>query len=323
MGVRPLARALVCLAWALAAWSAQARDPDCPAEPDVPWQSVAPGVWVWDGANDEPGPGNGGHVMPTTALVHGARAMVIDPGPGMRHAQRVKRSLRCRFGAQVRDVINTHAHAENALGNAAFADEIAAGTVTVWATLGTRQAMEQRCPACLESLTARVGADAMHGTHIVWPTATLFEDDTLVLGPLQLQVMRVEQGHTDADLVLWLPEAGVLWAGGLVHDGRLPEFAQGTLDGWLAALQRLAALQPRVVVGSRVGGPDMLAATQQYLTTLRRRVLAGMDAGRVAGEPGLVPMPEWSHWAGHARQEFNTQRAWRELEPVWMGVPTR
>jgi glyoxylase-like metal-dependent hydrolase (beta-lactamase superfamily II) len=218
-------------------------------------------------------------------------------------------------------VINTHAHAENVLGNAAFADEIAAGMVTVWATLGTRQGMEQRCPACLESLTARVGADAMADTRIVWPTTTLFEEDTLVLGPHQLQVLRVEQGHTDADLVLWLPEAGVLWAGGLVYDGRLPEFAQGTLDAWLAALQRLAALTPRAVVGSRAGGPGMLAATQEYLTTLRRRVLAGMDAGRVAGETGLVPMPEWSHWAGHERQEFNTQRAWRELEPVWMGVP--
>ena len=75
-------------------------------------------------------------------------------------------------------------------GGAALAQDrdIAAGTVTIWATLGTRQAMEQRCPACLDSLTARVGADAMDGTHIVWPTATLFEDVDLNLFELFVTV---------------------------------------------------------------------------------------------------------------------------------------
>ena len=294
----------------------------CGAEP--PWRALAPGLWVWDGANREIDAANAGHVAPTAVLVAGDRALLIDPGPSAQHAARVRESLRCRFGAVVSDIVNTHAHAENVMGNAAFAEDIAAGRVRVWASAATRAAMQQRCPACLQSLTQRVGEAAMQGTAIVLPTHTLAEGDALTLGDARLRVMRVEQGHTEGDLVLWWPEGGVLFAGGLVVDGRLPELAQGSLEGWLAALQRLAALRPRVVVGGSVTGAEGLAATQRYLTTLRREVLAAMDAGRLAGERDTVPMADWRHWAGHAeRQGFNAQRAWRELEPVWMeqGAP--
>lgn len=323
MGLNRRARAAlaVLLIVAVAGCAAPGAPVACTGDDAVPWRALAPGVWVWDGATAEPAPANAGHVVPTTAVIHGRQALLIDPGPNLRHAQRARRSLLCRFGVRVSDVVNTHAHAENVLGNAAFADDLADGTVRIWSTAGTREGMAQRCPDCLQSLTRRAGTDAMQGTRIVLPTHTLAEGDTLARGPHRLRVMRVEQGHTDADLVLWLPEAGVLWAGGLVVDGRLPEFAQGTLDGWLSALQRLASLRPRVVVGMQVGDAGAIAATQQYLVTLRRRVLEAMDAGRLAGERQVVPMAEWSHWAGHERQDFNTQRVWRELEPVWMGVP--
>lgn len=304
---------------ALLALGAERVRAACAPDDTLPWRALADGLWVWDGANVDIDAGNRGHVAPTAVLIAGDRALLIDPGPSAHHAERVRRSLRCRFGAEVSDVANTHAHAENVLGNAAFADDAAAGRVRIWATAATRASMARRCPACLQSLRERVGEEAMAGTGIVLPTHTLAEGDTLTIGHQRLQVRRVEQGHSDGDLVLWWPRERVLFAGGLVVDGRLPELAQGSLDGWLAALRRLAALRPRVVVGSRVGDARGIAATQRYLRTLRRGVLAAMDAGHLAEEPGLVPMREWRHWAGHAeRQGFNVQRAWRELEPLWM-----
>jgi len=137
--------------------------------------------------------------------------------------------------------------------------------------------------------------------------------------------MREEQGHTDSDLVLWHAEQGVLWVGGLVYGARLPELAQGRVDAWLAALDRLQALQPRHVIGTVVSSgpgqamPAALASTRGYLQALREQVMSAMDQGRHAGESARVQMPGWSHWAGHAqRQDFNVQRAWRELEPLWM-----
>jgi glyoxylase-like metal-dependent hydrolase (beta-lactamase superfamily II) len=304
--------------------AAQAATPCADA---LPWQRVAAGVWSWSPAAEaEISHANAGHVVPTTVVLHGGDALLIDPGPSHAHGQRVRRSLACRFGAQVRWIVNTHAHAENVLGNSAFADRVAAGSAEILASAATRAGMAQRCPDCLASLTDKAGADAMVGTRIVLPTRTLAEGDVLRVGPYRLEVRRIEQGHTDGDLVLWDAQRRLLWTGGLVYGQRVPELAQGSLDGWLVALDRLAALRPRVVVGNVVSLasdanslPPALTGTQAYLSGLRAAVLNAMDQGLQASDATSVTLPAYSPWAGHAeRQGFNAQRAWRELEPKWM-----
>lgn len=312
--------------WLFALWTGASWAQGSGCADDVPWQAVAPGVWAWSPLEpQEVSHANAGHVVPTSVLIDSGEALVVDPGPSHRHGQRVRASLACRFGAQVRWIVNTHAHAENVLANSAWADRIEAGQTLVLATHGTRAAMVQRCPACLQSLTERAGPEAMDGTVIVWPTRTLADGDVLRVGAQPLRVMRVEQGHTESDLVLWHAAQGVLWAGGLVYGERLPELAQGRVDAWLEALDRLQALKPRHVIGAEVSSaqgeqaPAALTSTRGYLRALRQQVLNAMDQGRHAGESATVRMPEWRHWAGHAqRQDFNVQRAWRELEPLWM-----
>lgn len=308
--------------------------PACQAHEPVPWQRIAPGIWVW--APVEPAdvsPANGGHVMPTTALLQRGQALVIDPGPSLRHGQRLRASLACRFGAQVTQIVNTHAHSENVLANAAFEAEASTGRVRIWANAGTREAMASRCPACLESLTLHAGADAMAGTRIVLPTHTLVPGQTLRFGPHALRVLPTEHGHTGHDLLLWLPARRMVWAGGLVYEQRLPELAQGQLDAWLAALDRLAALRPLTVVSVGVSHaahlatdeadarlPPALRATRKYLRDLRDGVWAAMELGEQPQSPGVVALPDYRNWVGHtARQGFNVLRAWRELEPLWMG----
>jgi glyoxylase-like metal-dependent hydrolase (beta-lactamase superfamily II) len=303
--------------------------PACAAVEAIPWQRVAPGIWVWPAAeNGEVSPANAGHVAPTSVVIGGGEALVIDPGPSHRHGLRLRHSLACRFQARVRWIVNTHAHAENVLANSTFADLLAAGRLEILASTATRDAMQRRCADCLASLSAKVGADAMAGTQIVLPNRMLAEGEVLRVGRHRLRVMRIEQGHTEGDLVLWSARERVLWAGGLVVGGRVPELAQGSVDGWLAALERLAALRPRVVVSSVVshaaapgGLPPALTDTRRYLTDLRTGVLQAMDQGLQASESDTVTLPAYRAWAGHSeRHDFNVQRAWRELEPVWMGM---
>ena len=292
----------------------------------VPWESLAPGLWVWRGAVAEISAANLGHVAPTSLFIDSGEAAVIDPGPSFRHAQRVRRSVECRFKARVRWVVNSHAHAENVLGNAAFADLLGAPHFDIVATPATLAGMTERCPACLASLTARVGADEMTGTQIVLPTRLVAPGEWLAIGRQRLHVMAIEQGHTEGDLVLWNPAIRTLWAGGLVYLGRVPELSQGSLEGWLAALERLDSLAPQRVIatvvseGSRAGElPQAMRATRAYLMALRAGVLRAMDQGRQPQEAELVPLPAFADWAGYAeRHTFNVQRAWRELEPVWM-----
>ena len=300
--------------------------PDCDSLEPVPWRAVAPGAWVWlppDGGDVSAA--NAGHVVPTSVLVSGRQALVIDPGPSHRHGERLRHALACRFGAQVRWIVNTHAHSENVLANSAFAADVAAGRTQILATAPTRAGMALRCPDCLASLTRRVGEAGMAGTQIVLPTRTLSEGEVLRLGPWRLRVMRVEHAHTEGDLVLWDARHRVLWAGGLVYQNRVPELAQGHLDGWIAALDRLSALAPRQVIATTwsiapaSGPPPALQDTRAYLGALREKTLQAMDAGGQPQEVERVALPAFLGWAGYdERHGFNVLRAWRELEPVWM-----
>lgn len=321
---------MLCLVMLLSIASASPAAPlDCAAVEFMDWRAVAPNVWV--GLPEkmaEISPENQGRILPISAVVDAGQALVVDPGPSHAQGLRVRNSLACQFGAQVRWVVNTHAHAESVLGNSAFADLQAGGFLEIAASAGTRKAMQQRCMQCLQSLTDHLGAQAMKGSHIVLPNRTLREGDVLQVGGIRLAVMLAENAHTESDLLLWASERRVLWAGGLVYEGRIPELAQGSLNGWLNAMPRLAALHPTVVVGAALSvakeaqfAPTALNATTGYLQALRRRVLLAMDAGLDGSELQALELPDYADWMGYRqRHGFNVQRAWRELEPEWMNA---
>lgn len=319
------------LCFVLCLWSAvqaaHAGEFDCAQAKRVDWHAAAPGVWVWLPERlDEVSQDNQGHVLPISAVVDAGVALVVDPGPNFKQGLRVRASLACQFGAQVRWVVNTHAHAESVLGNSAFADLQALDLLTIAASAGTHEAMRRRCEQCLSHLTAIVGAEVMQGSRIVLPDRLLTEGDTLAVGRIRLQVMEVRNAHTESDLLLWEPRSRVLWAGGLLYAGRIPELAQGSLNGWLYALQRLTELRPAVALGAALSVapnatslPPMLDATRNYLQTLRMSVLQAMDAGLDGSDTRSIQLPGHAHWAGYEqRHGFNVQRAWRELEPEWL-----
>lgn len=328
------------LTWALTglAHATPSPAPDCENAPTL--RAVAEGVWVWEGQTAEIGPANRGHVVSNVVLAHPARlpdmpVTVLDPGPSLRHALALAQAVRCQLGTPVTRVINSHAHAENVLGNAAFdpmSGPLAERPVTtkdaandqrqqpvLLATDATLSAMAERCPGCLEHLTHTAGADALAGTRIVLPTHRLSPQQPLRLTDRLWLPLELRNAHTLSDLVLWQPQTRVLLAAGLVYQERLPELAQGTVQGWLAALDRLATLQPRVVVGQQVGNALALHRTRQYLCDLTRTVWSAMDRGGSASDAETLALPAYAHWVGYAeRQSFNAQRAWRELEPWWI-----
>ena len=269
----------------------------------------------------------------TVVLGQGVERTVVDPGPNHRVGQALSNSLRCQQGARVTALINTHAHAEQVLANSALA-------VPVMALAGTAQAMQQRCPQCLASLTHELGEDAMQGTRIVWPQIVLHEGQWLNTGGRVWRVQEMLQAHTENDLVLWSPpqgaktenpaKGGIVLAGGLV-DGRWPVLAQGSLLGWLKALEKLQAVQPDWLIGQHlVAGPPqvqpVLQRQRDYLCGILGHAWHRLELGQseAEGVQGLVPPVHWPQpEAGLApvwRQQhlFNQRRAWREAEQLWL-----
>ena len=94
------------------------------------------------------------------------------------------------------------------------------------------------------------------------------------------QLLAVEVGHTDTDdtTVLHVPSIGLVVAGDVAYNGvhqYLLESAHGGVEAWLAALDKVAALQPRAVVAGHKNkdlpdDPAILAQTRDYLLNARR-----------------------------------------------------
>ena len=85
----------------------------------------------------------------------------------------------------------------------------------------------------------------------------------------------MEVGHTDTDdtTVLHVPSIGLVVAGDVAYNGvhqYLLESAHGGIESWLAALDKVAALQPRAVVAGHKNkdlpdDPAILEQTRDYL----------------------------------------------------------
>src|SRR5258708_26234817 len=94
------------------------------------------------------------------------------------------------------------------------------------------------------------------------------------------RLLAVEVGHTDTDdtTVLHVPSIGLVVAGDVAYNGvhqYLLESAHGGVETWLAALDKVAALQPRAVVAGHKNKdlPDdayAIEQTRDYLLNARR-----------------------------------------------------
>lgn len=111
-------------------------------------------------------------------------------------------------------------------------------------------------------------------THIVPPDQWLDGPEDLEVGGVRFMIRPVGPAHTPEDQVIFVPLEGVLFAGDIVFRGRVPYVGQADSQHWIAALDELLKLHPKVLVPGH--GPKSTTAredlelTRDYLTYLRQ-----------------------------------------------------
>lgn len=162
----------------------------------------------------------------------------------------------------------THAHFDHAFGTAAFVP------CDVWAHEG-----------CRAALTAKISPG------IVLPGSLVSHTAELSLGDRRVVLTHLGPAHTDHDLVVRVPDAGVVFAGDLVEHAPGGSFtaesfgSDTTLGAWPSALDGLLALEPRVVVpghGEPVG-PGFVAELREPLARLVE-LCDGVESGELTRE---------------------------------------
>lgn len=232
---------------------------------------VAPHSWYVPGLAGAASAENQGFMSNAGFVVTPAGVVVIDSLGSPSLAEAMLRQIRQTTQAPIRFVLVTHYHADHYYGLQVFKD---AGA-EIWAHEAARGVIGSE-PARLrfeqrKEVLAPWIADATQ--RFYEPDRWLAGDTDFQLGGVHFQIRYVGPAHSPEDLVVYLPEDGVLYAGDLVFKSRVPFVGDADSGAWLAALDRLIAFAPRVLVpGHGAASADPMAdltLTRDYLRFLR------------------------------------------------------
>ncbi len=275
---------------------------------------VAPGVYVHSGRLEDWLPANGGDVANLGFIVGSRCVAVIDSGGTPLLGQRWRATIERHTRLPICFVIDTHAHPDHVLGNAAFASP---GTRFV-GSAKFNAAMGARAPYFLRALQRDFGINVAPES-LVYPTIAVDGTHELDLGGRTLVVQAWPTSHTDNDLTVYDPATRTLFASDLLFVQHIP-VVDGQLRGWLATLQKLTRTDAKLVVPghgpTQVAGPDAWAPQQEYLETLLRETRAAIKSGKTLSQAvDSVGTRAASRWQLTERfHRRNVTAAFAELE---------
>ena len=260
--LRTLAGALLALA---AAWPARAQAPAMQA------RQLSPAAWYVEGLSALGSPANQNFISNAGFVVTPAGVVVIDALGSPALAQRLLAEIGRHTAQPVTHVILTHYHADHVYGLQAFK------------AAGAKVIAHQAARNYLHSDTARLRLQASRSelapwidgdTRLVEADEWLAGDSEFSVGGVRFVVKAVGPSHTPEDLVVYLPQEKVLFAGDLVFRNRIPFVGQADSRQWIKAIDGLLAFEASVIVPGHgavsTKAREDMELTRDYLAHLRR-----------------------------------------------------
>jgi glyoxylase-like metal-dependent hydrolase (beta-lactamase superfamily II) len=94
-------------------------------------------------------------------------------------------------------------------------------------------------------------------------------------------------------------QSGVLFAGGLLDELRIPDVQDSDLGGWTSALQALRGLPIKAIVPGHgpIASVRVIDTVDRYLAQLQARALELLRSGAALSEvPDATVLPEFALW---------------------------
>jgi glyoxylase-like metal-dependent hydrolase (beta-lactamase superfamily II) len=212
-----------------------------------------------------------------SAVIGDRGLLLVDTLGSRAAAEEMLGRLRRVTGTPLAAVVNTHAHWDHVLGNAA------ARADSPQVVLVAHEAAAAEMPDSLARIVAdpageqvdQARAQEVLASPLLVPEETFASVYALDLGDRFVEVVHCGRGHTAGDVVVRVPDADVLLAGDLVEEGSPPAYGPDCWPlEWPATLELLAQMTtPRTVVVPGHGAP----VDQSFVNDQR------LDVGAVAG----------------------------------------
>lgn len=239
--------------------------------PEMKLQKVGPQTYYVEGLAALGSPANQNFISNAGFVVARDGVVVIDALGSPALAQRLLEQIARVTPKPVTHVLVTHYHADHIYGLQTFK---AKGVQII----AHRAALEY-----LNSETALQRLEASRTDLAPWVDAQtrLVDSDRWLDGPATLElagtrfvIEPVGPSHTPEDLAIYVPSEGVLFAGDLIFNGRLPFVGQANSAQWIGALDRLLTFDAKTVVpGHGAASTDAskdIGVIRDYLGYLRK-----------------------------------------------------
>jgi cyclase len=241
------------------------------------WAYVAPtGGWGWSNAG---------------LIVDGDATLLVDTLFDRPLTEAMLAAMRASVpaAASIDTIVNTHANGDHCYGNRA------AGAAEIVTSSRSAAEMDEVPPALLAGFVAaapQLGATGQYlvdifggfdfeGTEPEGPTRTFDGSLTLTVGDREVQLFELGPAHTSGDVAVHVPDAGVVFTGDLVFHGGHPIVWAGPVANWMAACDRLLALDASTVVPGHgpVGDRQAVVDQRGYFDWLVAEGTPRLDAG--------------------------------------------
>ena len=232
---------------------------------------VAERVWFVQGQAALGTPENRNFISNAGFVVTDEGVVVVDALGSPALAQELLAEIKRVTPQPVRYVIVTHYHADHIYGLQTFK---AAGATVLAHAKGREYLNSETARQRLEASRVELAPWISASTHLLEADRWLDQPQTdLKVGSYDFQISYVGPAHTPEDLVVFVPQLGVLFSGDLFFQGRIPFVGQADSRLWIASLTRLMTYQPKLVIpGHGPASTDPMkdmAMTRDYLAYLR------------------------------------------------------
>jgi glyoxylase-like metal-dependent hydrolase (beta-lactamase superfamily II) len=218
-------------------------------------------------------------------------ALVIDSRASHRQADELLAEISVLTTLPVRHLVNTHWHWDHVWGNARFP------RVDIWGHERTRTEMiehgEQARAVVLGEMSPGERA-AVREVELVPPDRTFTAVADVVVGGRVVELRYHGRAHTNADIVIHVPDAGVSFLGDLIEEGAPPNFGDSYPMEWAVTLDViLPTLHATVVPGhGDIVDRQFVSAQRDEIAEVARLVGEVASGAERATSLAAMPYPE-------------------------------
>ena len=240
-------------------------------------QRVSEHVWFFQGSTGVASAANRGFMSNAGFVVTNDGVIVFDALGTPALGRAMVAAIASASGAPIRRVIVSHYHADHIYGLQA----LKAAGAEIWAH---RKAEIYLASDVAQSRLIQRRAELYpwvdESTRIVPPDVFLDGDTDFRFGGLTFRIIYSGGAHSPEDILMFVVEDRVLFAGDLLFAGRVPFVGNADSRGWLGAMGQMTAVNALVVIPGH-GPPSTdvardLATTRDYLAYLREQMGRGV-----------------------------------------------